>query len=158
MGRILDLFGDPVSKNHGRRGRPEHVATAENRRKVNMLLALGWSNPRIAAALRITQPSLRKHYFSELQSRSVARDRLDTKLAMTLWKLVEDGNVSAIKEFRKLLERNDLMTFGQHRPPAIESKPQKLGKKEKARHDAQHPETGTPLGDLMAQRQAAKPN
>lgn len=30
-----------------------------------MLLALGWNNERIAAALRITPPSLRRHYFSE---------------------------------------------------------------------------------------------
>jgi hypothetical protein len=41
--------------------------------KTNMLLAFGWNNERIARALHITPPSLRKHYFSELRYRDEAR-------------------------------------------------------------------------------------
>jgi hypothetical protein len=47
MKHNLDLFGDPVPPNHGRRSRPAHIATRENRNKVLMLLALGWTNGRI---------------------------------------------------------------------------------------------------------------
>jgi DNA-binding NarL/FixJ family response regulator len=54
MGEILDLFGDPVPANWGQRGRPEHIPTQQNRNRVSMLVALGWSNKRIAAALFVT--------------------------------------------------------------------------------------------------------
>src|SRR5207248_11126202 len=95
VAQTFDLFGDPVPENWGKRGRPQHVATQENRNKVSMLLAFGWNNERIARSLHITPPSLRKHYFSELRYRNETRDRLDAALAMTLWRQVEGGNVSA---------------------------------------------------------------
>lgn len=155
MAEIFDLFGDPVPANWGMRGRPEHVASQQNRNKVSMLVALGWSNKRIAAALIVTLPTLRKHYFSELRYRDVARDRLDAGLAMKLWEQVQAGNVGAMKEFQKLLERNDLMLYGQAARPAKETpvKEPKLGKKEEARLAAHQPDVGTPMGELMARRQ-----
>ena len=149
--QTFDLFGDPVPENWGRRGRPAHIATQENRNKVNMLLAFGWSNERIAKALHVTPPTLAKHYFSVLRYRDEARDRLDATLAMTLWKQVEAGNVSALREFRDLMEHNDLMLFGgQRSTPA--PKPPKLGKKDQQAADARQPDTSTPLGALMARR------
>lgn len=109
MDQIFDLFGDPVPTNWGGRGRPQHIPTVEYRNKVKLLLAFGWSNGRIANALAITEPTLRKHYFSELKFRSEQRDRMDASLAARLWKEVEAGSVSAMKEFRKLVEVNDRM-------------------------------------------------
>lgn len=154
MSEIFDLFGDPVPSNWGERGRPEHIATQQNRNKVSMLVAFGWSNKRIAAALFVTLPTLRKHYFSELKFRAVARDRLEAGLAMRLMEQVNLGNVGAIKEFNKLLERNDLMLYGQTaRPqPPAKAKAPKLGKKEAALQAAQHPDPGSTLGELMARR------
>ena len=111
MDGIFDLFGDPVPEGWGRRGRPEHVASQQNRNRVSMLVALGWSNARIASAMLITLPTLRKHYFSELKFRDVARDRLNANLATRLWSLFMEGNVAAGKEFRKLLEQNDRMSI-----------------------------------------------
>jgi hypothetical protein len=149
MKHNLDLFGDPVSPNHGRRGRPAHIATRENRNKVLMLLALGWTNQRIGSALAIDLKTFRKNYSHELKLRDFQRDRLDAAVAMKLWDQVQEGNVGAIKEFRALLERNDLM----RRPLESEDHAQKLGKKEQALLDAQIPDTGTTLGELMAKRQ-----
>ena len=97
-----------------------------------MLVALGWSNKRIAAAMFVTLPTLRKHYFSELKFREVARDRLNAAMATKLWELFLDGNVAAGKEFRDLLETNDLMLYGQTAPPEAPAKEPKLGKKEDA--------------------------
>ncbi len=88
MDQNFDLFGDPIPENHGKRGRPPHMVTQENRNKVMMLLALGRSNERIAAALGITAPTLRKNYFRELKGRLDARERLDAALAMKLWSQV----------------------------------------------------------------------
>lgn len=160
MARVLDLFGDPVSANYGGRGRPCHVPTQQNRNRVSMLVGLGWSNERVAGAMLITLPTLRKHYFSELQQRAVARDRLDARLAMKLWEQVEAGNVGAMREFRKLQEDNDLMLFGQKRPQVEKTNEpaEKLGKKEAAVLAAQHPDPGTPLGELMMRRQEGRLN
>jgi hypothetical protein len=145
MSEVFDLFGDPVPANHGRRGRPAHMPSQENANKVRLLLALGWSNDRIAAALFVTLPTLRKHYFSELKFREVMRDRMDARIAQRLWdEGVEKGNVAAIKEFRKLVERNDVMVgqrdFITGQRPAAEPQPRrepKLGKKEEAARAAE---------------------
>lgn len=155
MTHILDLFGEPVPANWGLRGRPEHIATQQNRNRVSMLVALGWSNKRISAALFVTLPTLRKHYFSELKFREVARDRLNATMATKLWELFMSGNVAAGKEFRDLVDQNDLMLYGQTAPQSAEAaKPPRLGKKEQAIADAQTPDAGTTLGDLMQQRQS----
>jgi hypothetical protein len=153
---IFDLFGDPVPKNWNGRGRPGHVRTQENRNKVSMLLAFGWNDDRIARALRISVPTLKRYYFLELNFRDEQRDRLDAALASNLWKQVEAGSVSAMKEFQKLLERNDLMLYGQaaSKPqPGDKSAEQKLGKKEAADFAARNPDASTPLGELMMRRQ-----
>jgi hypothetical protein len=154
---VYDLFGDPVPANWGERGRPEHIPTQQNRNRVSMLVALGWTNPRIAAALYITVPTLRKHYFSELKFREVARDRLMTGVAMKLWEGVQAGSVSAIRAFRDFIDRNDLMVYGHTAKPAEATKPakpEKLGKKEAAARAAQNPDRSSVLGDLIAQRQS----
>jgi len=157
MLQIFDLFGDPVPANWGQRGRPEHVPTQQNRNRVSMLVAMGWSNARIAAALFITQPTLRKHYFSELKFREVARDRLVAGLLTKHWELFMAGNVAAGKEFRDLLKENDLMLYGQTARPQQQkpAKEPKLGKKEAALAAAQNPDTGSTLGELMAKRQGS---
>ncbi|UGX98250.1 hypothetical protein G6321_00025235 [Bradyrhizobium barranii subsp. barranii] len=124
-----------------------------------MLVAMGWSNERIAGALDVTQPTLRKHYFAELRLRDVARDRIDSEVLMKLWEGVQAGSVSAIRQFRAELDRNDLMEYGQTRKPrkaAPADKPvkvPKLGKKEQAELDARSPDAGSTLGELMARRQ-----
>ncbi|MBN9600847.1 MAG: hypothetical protein J0G28_14400 [Afipia sp.] len=157
MAEIFDLFGDPVPANWGQKGRPEHVPTQQNRNRVSLLVALGWGNARIAAALYITQPTLRKHYFSELKFRDVARDRLVTQLGVKLLDGVNEGKVAAIREFRKYLEHNDLMLYGQTRQPTKKAdktaNAEKVGKKAAALAAARQPDVGTPLGELMARRQ-----
>jgi hypothetical protein len=81
---IFDLFGDPVSANHGGRGRPAHVPTQQNRNLVSMLAARRWPNERIAGVFRITLPTFRKHYFSEMKLRDAARDRLDARKTLEI--------------------------------------------------------------------------
>lgn len=148
---ILDLFGDPVPPNHGRRGRPQHVPTNENRKHVSMMLALGWGNERIAAALRVTLPTLRKHYFSELKVRDVARDRLDLRLAMKLWDQVEAGNVGAMREFQRFRDRNDAVVghndFYAAQRRDEEPMPAPLGKKEAEARAALTAGEGTAWGN-----------
>lgn len=106
---MVDLFGDPVPLNRGRRGRPEHIPTSENVNKVRMLLALGWASKRIATALGVTQPTLRKHYNFHLRFRDEMRDRMEASYGMRLWKQVQDGNVGAMRLWMQFVDRNDRM-------------------------------------------------
>ncbi|MDB5555408.1 MAG: hypothetical protein JWL86_5392 [Rhizobium sp.] len=153
MSQVFDLFGEPVPANWGERGRPQHIAGQQNRNRVSMLVALGWSNKRIAAALYVTLPTLRKHYFSELKFRDVARDRLNAAMANKYWELFMSGNVAAGKAFGEFLEKNDLMLYGQtEQPPKPEPAP-KLGKKEAAVVAAHQPDRNSSLGERMARRQ-----
>ena len=107
--QVRDLFGDLVTLASGRRGRPAHEATQKNRNKVIMLLAMGWNNERIAHALHVSLPTLRKHYFSELRAREMQRDRFDAWRFETLADKAGTGDVSAMKELGRMVERNDRM-------------------------------------------------
>jgi hypothetical protein len=150
MTENVDLFGDPVPDGRGRPGRPQHVATLENRNKVSMLLAFGWNSDRVANALKITAKTLRRHYSRELRVRDQARDRLDAAVAMRTWKEAEAGNMSAMRLFVHLVDRNDLRLLGGQRRE--EAKPLKLGKKEVAQLEALTSDVDTPIGRLMAKQ------
>lgn len=128
----FDLLGDPIPENHGGRGRPPHIVTTGNRNKVMMLLAFGWTDERIARALRIAPPTLRKHYKVELKSRDDARDCLEANVAARLLHDGLGGNVGAMREFRRVVESNDSMlriatNIGAPRPSAAPQS--KMGKK-----------------------------
>lgn len=148
MDKIFDLFGDPVPENWGQRGRPEHIASQKNRNLVSMLVAWGWSNPRIAAALYITQPTLRKHYFSELKFREVARDRHDAQLGAMLLQQGANGNVAATKLYFAMVEKNDRMEI-ERTMGSSDDKPNVAGRVGKKVADAQRAEAAD--ADLMAE-------
>lgn len=145
MAEEFDLFGLPVLAKVERRGRPKHVPSSENRNRVNMLLALGWSNERISGALGITPPTLRRYYFSELKYREVARDRLDMRRAELLWKQVEQGNVGAMREFSRFVDKNDMMK-AESDMGAPDAPAEKVGKKAIDRQRAMDADA-----DLMAE-------
>lgn len=106
------LFGFAHSPRKGERGRPAHVWTQEISNKIKLLLAMGWNNGRIASAIGVTEPTLRKHYFSELKVRAIARDAMNAERAWQLWKLSAAGNVGAMKAFDAFLKDNDRMNAG----------------------------------------------
>lgn len=132
----FDLFGDPVRQSNGRRGRPKHVATQENRNKVIVLLAMGWSNERIAKALHCSLPTLRTYYFSELKARDIQRDRFDAHRLMVTLEQANKGNVGAMRLLNQMVEKNDLMlTTGQitDAQKKRSAKPETEGKKAQER-------------------------
>lgn len=105
MAQDFDLLGDPIPPGFGKRGRPAHVATEEKRRLVIQLLAFDWTLERIAAALSITPPTLRKNYFRELRMRAESEARVQAKLLGALMSEAEKGNVSAIDKYLKRLDK-----------------------------------------------------
>jgi hypothetical protein len=75
--QTFDLFGAHAVAASPRLGRPRHVPTLENRRKVSALAGLGVSHLKIAHSIGLTAPTLRAYYFLELNSSSqVWRRRL----------------------------------------------------------------------------------
>jgi predicted ArsR family transcriptional regulator len=132
----LGLFGWPMPEPRSTSGRPEHVPTDENRNKVMLLLALKYQNADIAKALGLSQPTLRKHYLQQLDQRKVARLQLDATRFAKLYEKVLAGDVGAMKELGKVLDRHDLAELdavvrGRSGEAAV--KADKLGKKETKR-------------------------
>lgn len=140
MEQEFDLLGDPIPEGFGKRGRPPHRVTDEKRRLVIQLCAFGWSIERIAAALSITPPTLRKNYLRELKVKEEARARVEGKLLSALMKEVEAGNVTAIDKYFKRLDKLDQAVLADRiRNAGLEPKapkPEKLGKKEKRQRAA----------------------
>ncbi|OWU84053.1 hypothetical protein ATO6_15405 [Oceanicola sp. 22II-s10i] len=145
----FSFWGDPVYVRPGKRGRPPFERTPENANKVSMLLALGWSNARIAGCIidprtgkSISEPTLKRHFRSELQVRAVARDQLEAWRFMQTKALADEGNVSALKELGKMLERNDLMGVKRRHEKVQKDGADEaiaLGKKEAAQRAAEAP-------------------
>lgn len=138
MTEEFDLFGRPYVVKPTKRGRPPHEVTKKTRNRVSMLVALGWTNPRIASTLGVTLPTLHKYYFYEIGQRDEARDRLEARRLELAWDLAEKGNVGAFKEFGKLVERNDRMEIERElstkpsEPPASERPGKKLQTEQRA--------------------------
>lgn len=132
MSGVFDLFGNPVEAGTGKPGRPRKDATPEDRNKVKLLLAVGWSNERIASVLHMSLPTFRRNFFQELKFRDVARDMLDARrieLAMTA---ARSGNVGAMRQLDRLLDRFDQMQAERAyaAKPKDEGQPkEKIGKK-----------------------------
>lgn len=131
----FDLLGDPIPENFGKRGRPPHMPTAENRNKIILLLAQGWPDGRIAGALGITVPTLRKHYFRELKVRAVARDRVEAIGLLSLWNMGREGNVAAMKEY---FRRHDIAISSAF-DDSVKEEVERLGKKERRQREADNP-------------------
>ncbi len=132
----VDLFGDPVRLPSGRRGRPAHVYSQKTDNKIMMLLALGWSQERIAQACHISVPTMRRYYFSTLKRRHIQRDRLVAWQFERLMDVAATGNVGALKELQRMIEKNDQMHAAASMAVAKEKPEEKLGKKEQARRAA----------------------
>lgn len=141
----FDLLGDEIPEGFGKRGRPPHRVSEEKRKLVIQLCAFDWDEEKIAGALGITPPTLRKHYFRELRSKREARFRVEGKLLVALMTEVEKGNVSAVKEYLKRLEKHDLKRV----PAPAKAKPPKLGKKEQALVDAARAGEDTSWSSLL---------
>lgn len=133
---VTDLFGDPVPRSRGKRGKPAHVPTAENRRFVQLALACGRDEEVIAAALRITSKTLGRHYFHELSGKASAKLRLEMKNLAAIVEQVEAGKPSAMALLDKKLAKEDQRELAKRYQQPAAREPA-LGKKDAAKAAAQ---------------------
>ena len=143
---ILDLFGMPVRERKAGRGRPEHEWSQENSHKISLLLAVGHELADVAAVIGVSVPTLRKHYFSELEGRRVAAIRLTAKQLYRLNREAEGGNVAAEKALLAMTDR-ERTKLASDRVAGRAAEPRK-GKKE------QQAEAAKRVGGVFATRSA----
>lgn len=134
---VTDLFGDPVPASRGKRGRPPHLPTAENRRFVQLSLACGYDEETIAAAMSITTKTLNRHYFHELSGKRSARMRLEMQTMAALVKARDEGKVAAMSLLDKKIERLKVQETAEKYVQRAPSKSAPVGKKEAAKAAAQ---------------------
>lgn len=137
----VDLFGYPVREGKGKAGRPRYEPSQRDRDMVCMLLALGWSNERIAGTVQVSLPTFRRAFKAELKERDRMRDRMEARCLEVAMQAVNAGNVSALKAVDRMVERNDLRLAAKRLREAPEQaepeKPMPKSKKELLRHRAQ---------------------
>lgn len=105
----FDLFGNPVRVGFGQRGRPPYEPSERDRNKVKLLLALGWVNQRIANALGVSLPTLKRYFRAELKVRDAMRDMLEARRIEIAMEQANAGNITALRELGALIDRNDRM-------------------------------------------------
>lgn len=128
---VFDLFGQPVRSGYGMKGRPPYVPTDRDRNKIKLLLALGWSNTRVANGLGISLATLKRYFRAELKVKDAMRDQLDARRFEIVMEQANAGNVGALRELSRMLDRNDQMEV--ERQMATSPRPlqqqERLGKK-----------------------------
>lgn len=152
--RETDLFGNPVRENHGRRGRPPLQLGKEHRDQVEAALARGWGSQRIADAVGISLASLKRYFRAELKVRDIMRDRLELAAnAKLIRAAIEDGNMTAMKQLRELMDRDVLATRKQKLDEQQRQAREAglgMGKKEAAQRAAENAaKDGDDWGDLL---------
>ena len=111
-------------------GRPEYAPTDDEREKVRVLKAGGMSNEAIAEAVGISEPTLRKHFSSELD-RGTAKVRAD--LLMARYRSAMGGNVAAQNKMIEQIAASQAQDRKSPKPKA-----EKLGKKQEQKIAAQN--------------------
>lgn len=136
-------------------GRPPFKPTDEQRDTVEQMLAVGTTLEDIALLFGITTTTLSVHFADEIR---LGRVRKRSEVVTMAFKAARNGNASMIKHLETMTGIAAIGRPAQYEVPAAEKeaptpRPPKLGKKEEQLLAAQHPDTGTPMGELMAARQ-----
>ena len=120
------------------RGRPEYVATDEEREKVRVLKAGGMSNEAIAEAIGISEPTLRKHFSFDIE---IGAAKVTADILMARYRAAIGGNVSAQNKW--------LDAAGAVPPKGRKAKDPKPGKKEAAQTEADTAHQSSDWGNLL---------
>lgn len=137
-----DLLGRPWRELPDPRGRKKLVFAPEVYEKVEELRALGMEVGEIADALGISDKSVRKYFFRELNK---AAARVKAEVLGSLMEQVRAGKIAAIREALSRLDRGAAI-------PSIapsKSKVEKLGKKAAADAEAHTAHEGSEWGSLL---------
>jgi AraC-like DNA-binding protein len=133
MAENLDLFGMPILDRQAPRGRPKYEPSDRDTNVIKMLLALGWSNERIANAIAVSVSTLQRHFRRELKGRFHWRDRLNARRFEIAFEQANAGNMQALKELGRMIEVNDRMEIEREMsaaPKKDDAPTERIGKKQ----------------------------
>jgi predicted transcriptional regulator len=153
------LFGpQPLVRPRGR-GRPAHAWERRISLRICNLFACGHTVEKVAAAVGLSQPTLRKVYFSEWQRREVMELMVKSEQMARLTERAIDGNVAAEKALAGMIQAERRKVEGDRfaeKPKAAPPKGVKQERREAAWTagrdvegwgDLLHGETGKPLAN-----------
>ena len=131
-----------TSKPQNKGGRPSHAPTPQNRAMVENLSAFGVAQEDIGRMLGITPPTLRFHYFQEIELGAL---KANAKVAHNLFRI-------ACKETREGLDAAKFwlrMRAGWSDPAAVRPEGDVVGKKAAAEQNAKTAHEGTEWDSLV---------
>ncbi len=131
------LFGPQPAERVRGRGRPAHVWDRRNSVRICNLFACGHTVETVAKVIGISQPTLRKVYFSEVEQRDIMALKVKADQLARLTDEAIKGNVAAEKALAGMIQAEQLRLLGdavqaRGRTPAAP----KLGKKDQQREAA----------------------
>ena len=137
----FDLLGAPVPANRGMKGRPQHAPSAENLEKAVLLYAHRKTDLEVAAAIGITIPTLKAHYFSSAELQAIRRNArmfVEGELLARLNRDSLNGKTGATEKLLKRLDKAGLSAVSDRIKDrkGKEVKPVVVGKKEGALQNA----------------------
>lgn len=121
----VDLLGDPWTPPRDPRGRKRHKRSAQIAENVALHKASGLTVEQIAARLGISEPTLRKYYFRELEDGAALAQAV---LNEAMWSKALAGNVGAARFMREAMTRGEAKAADQ-RVRARTPKDEPVGKK-----------------------------
>lgn len=136
--RETDLFGNPVRVRKGMRGRPPKELTEKDLDALEAGLVRGWSRQRIADALDIGLSTLKRNFGPILSGAATAPDRLKLAIYAATVRKALGGDMGAVRQLRQMItedERADMERRLDENP-----QPEKVGKKQMLRQDAEDAE------------------
>lgn len=153
----------PKAKRPGAGGRKSYRPSERDREKVEVLVGSGMSVEQIARAMAVTEPTLRKHYRTELETGAL---RKRGELLMALNRAALKGNVAALRESLAIMDRANLEALQDEvrgrgkaetpAPAAAAPASDALGKKVQAEIDAHEVATGGDWADVIRFPQAVR--
>jgi hypothetical protein len=147
-------MSEEKAKNLG--GRPQHEPTDRARQQVRTMAGLGIAQEDIAAVMKISKPTLRRHYRHELRTGHI---EANAKVAGQIFKMATDASKPNVSAAIFWLKCQAGWREADQRPVFVEEvKPPKLGKKEAAQQAAGTAQIGTTWEALLAPDPRRLPN
>lgn len=129
---LVDLWGDPWTPEPDPRGRKRHRRLPQVAEQVAILRGAGLTVEQIASRLVLSEPTLRKYYFRELDGGAAMANAVLTE---AMWKKAKEGNVSAARFIRETFGKGEALE-SDRRVRGREPREVPIGKKEERQEAA----------------------
>lgn len=136
---VEGLFGPQPAERVRGRGRPAHVWDRQFSVRICNLFACGHTVEMVAKVMGLSQPTLRKVYFSEVAAREVMALKIKSEQLARLTDAAIDGSVTAEKALAGMIQAEQVRTVGEKikgRGRADPAPAPRMGKKEAGKEAA----------------------